>query len=155
MKNLRNLMFALVLLVCTSFGLVACLEVEKTAITTETFVTTMEGKGFTISDESERDLLFYDVDKVSIATRDDCIIEFYEFGSVEDALDLFEELEFDFKFESFSSKVTGSGMNYNRFEGSGAGGYALLCRVDSTLMIVDVESKHIDIAKSIVKEFGY
>ena len=155
MKKIKNLMFALVLLVCTSFGLVACLEFQKTAITTEMFVTKMEEKGYAISTESTRDLTFYDVDKTSIAAKDGCIIEFYEFASASEAGQMYERIEFDFDFDYSGSTMSANGKNYNKFECSGSAGYAMVCRVDATLMVIEIDNSIKDTAKSIVKELGY
>ena len=148
-------MLAIVLLICTSFGLTACIEFEKTAIDAYKFATTMESKGYTISNETERDMVFYLPETTCIASKDGCVIEFYIFDSADDAYDFFDDLQFDFDFEISGATTETSGKNYNKFEGSSKDAYKMICRVDNTAMCIEVEKSNEDIAKAIVKEFGY
>ena len=155
MKKIKNLMIALALLICSSLVLNACLVIEKTAITSGMFIAIMEEKGFNISVESNRDLVFYDVIGAYVASKDDCVVEFYELRTIDEAYDLYNDLERDFRFDYSGSTSSTNAKNYDTYECSGSKGYVFLGRVDDTLMVIEVDSSLKDTAKSIVKELGY
>ena len=70
---------------------------------------------------------------------------------------MFESNKDYFKDREGSTRVTSSYSigNYNLYSLTSNGDYMYLCRVDNTLLYIDVEDEYKDEVKDIVEELGY
>ena len=131
---------------------------SKTATTTSSFKSTMEGKGFVVADVTSQYADTY-VKEATVARKDDNYqIEFYLLDSEDSARNMFSKNKNSWESEadgSFSSKLETNIGNYNTLAITNNGKYKYLCRVDSTLIYLNVDEQYKDEVKKIIDELGY
>ena len=134
------------------------IDFEKDAIKAREFASLMEDENYDVADVTSQ-YEAYGIDEAYIAIEydQDYQIEFYELSSDSKAKSMFESNKDYFEDRAGSSKVTTSYSigNYNLYSLTSNGDYMYLCRVDNTLLYIDVEDEYKDEVKDIVEELGY
>lgn len=141
---------------CLVTALVLCSCGSKTALTKETFISNATSYGLETEDAGQSaseiisGTLAYKSDGSSILWQ----AEFYALDSQEHAVAMFENNKT--KFENGSGTTASiSGGNYSTYEKTGDGKFKYLCRVDSTLLYIDINETYKDDAKAFIKQLGY
>lgn len=134
------------------------IDFEKDAIKAREFASLMEDENYDVADvTSQYEAYGIDEAYIAIESDQDYQIEFYELSSDSKAKSMFESNKDYFEDRAGSSKVTTSYSigNYNLYSLTSNGDYMYLCRVDNTLLYIDVEDEYKDEVKDIVEELGY
>lgn len=134
------------------------LNKEKTPISANTFNTTMESKGYVVTDTTSLFAQYPNYMSESyVARKTGYQIEFYELTSVENAISMYNtnKTKFESQKSNASAFVTTSMNNYSIYSLSINGKYKYLSRIDNTLVYIDVDEDYKDIVKDIMKEIGY
>ncbi len=134
------------------------IDFEKDAIKAREFASLMEDENYDIVDvTSQYEAYGIDEAYIAIDSDQDYQIEFYELSSESKAKSMFESNKDYFKDREGSTKVTTSYSigNYNIYSLTSNGDYMYLCRVDNTLLYIDVDDKYKDEVKDIVENLGY
>lgn len=160
----KIIIIVLVFLLLMALGILAVvlifknIDFEKESIKAREFASLMEDENYEIVDITSQ-YEAYGVDEAYIAvdSDQDYQIEFYELSSESKAKSMFESNKDYFEDGAGSSKVTSSYSvgNYNLYSLTSNGDYMYLCRVDNTLLYIDVEDEYKDEVKDIVEELGY
>ncbi len=138
------------------FLLTAC--GNKTAIATSKFASTMEKKGYTITDVSSQYSTYKYINEATVAqSPDGWQIEFYVLDNNANTKGMFNtnQKTFEAYKESSSAESSVNLGNYSTYTLTSAGYYMYLCRVDNTLLYVKVASEFKNTIKDLVKELGY
>jgi hypothetical protein len=133
---------------------------SKTVTTTASFKSTMEGKGFTTMSGKDQFPGYEYLNDITVALKENSYqIEFFDFTDVDHAVSSYDTNKAKFKKEvedsSSSSYVETNIGNYSVYTTTVNGKYKYICRVDNTLLYIDVDEKYKDEVKDIVKELGY
>ena len=158
---------AIVVLICLLFlsaGIIAVvlfvknIDFKKEAIKAREFASIMDDENYEIIDVTAQ-YESYGIDEAYVAIEEnrDYQIEFYELSSESKAKNMFETNKDYFEDGAGSSKITSSYSigNYNLYSLTSNGHYQYLCRVDNTLLYIDVEDEYKDEVKDIIEELGY
>ena len=148
-------MVVLVGLVLIAFN---TLNKEKTPISANTFNTTMESKGYVVTDTTSLFAQYPNYMSESyVARKTGYQIEFYELTTVENAISMYNtnKTKFESQKTNASAFVTTRMKNYSIYSLSTNGKYKYLSRIDNTLVYIDVDEDYKDIVKDIMKEIGY
>lgn len=134
------------------------LNKEKTPISADTFNTTMEGKGYVMTDSTSQFAQYGSLmTKSYIAQKGGYQIEFYELSSEENAISMYNtnKAKFESQKANTSTSSTVSMNNYATYSLTTNGKYKYVSRIDNTLVYVDVDETYKDTVKDIIKEIGY
>lgn len=134
------------------------LNKEKTPISADTFNTTMEGKGYVMTNSTSQFAQYPNYMLESyVAQKTGYQIEFYELTSEENAISMYNTNKaiFESQKANISSSATASMNNYSTYSLTTNGKYKYLSRIDNTLVYVDVDESYKDVVKDIMKEIGY
>ncbi|MBE5947349.1 MAG: hypothetical protein E7259_10510 [Lachnospiraceae bacterium] len=158
---------AIVVLICSLFlsaGIIAVvlfvknIDFKKEAVKAREFASIMDDENYEIIDVTAQ-YESYGIDEAYVAIEEnrDYQIEFYELSSESKAKNMFETNKDYFEDGAGNSKITSSYSigNYNIYSLTSNGNYQYLCRVDNTLLYIDVEDEYKDEVKDIVEELGY
>lgn len=147
-----------VVLVCIGLITFNALNKEKTPISASTFNTTMEGKGYVMTNSTIQfaQYLNYMLESY-VAQKTGYQIEFYELTSEENAISMYNtnKAKFESQKTNTSASATASMNNYATYSLTTNGKYKYLSRIANTLVYVDVDESYKDIVKDIMKEIGY
>lgn len=134
------------------------LNKEKTPISASTFNTTMEGKGYVMTNSTSQFAQYPNYMLESyVAQKTGYQIEFYELTSEENAISMYNtnKAKFESQKTNASASATASMNNYATYSLTTNGKYKYLSRIDNTLVYIDVDESYKDIVKDIMKEIGY
>lgn len=134
------------------------LNKEKTPISASTFKTTMEGKGYVMTNSTSQFAQYPNYMLESyVAQKTGYQIEFYELTSEENAISMYNtnKAKFESQKTNASASATASMNNYATYSLTTNGKYKYLSRIDNTLVYIDVDESYKDIVKDIMKEIGY
>ncbi len=134
------------------------LNKEKTPILASTFNTTMESKGYVMTDTTSQFAQYPNYMSESyVAQKTGYKIEFYELTSEENAISMYNtnKTKFESQKTNASASATASMNNYATYSLTTNGKYKYLSRIDNTLVYIDVDESYKDIVKDIMKEIGY
>lgn len=149
--------FALgLVLVLSLFMLSGCFK--KTAITTGTFNEIVGKSGYTSVDVTNQFASEQQVKEATVALHSDGYqIEFYVLDTESDAVNMFNKNKDNFEngITGTSSKSETNMGNYNTYTLNNNGKYSHLCRVDNTLLYVNVNEQYKDAVKKVIDELGY
>ena len=149
------IVIVLIVIILIVFGV---LNKEKTPISANTFISTMESKGYTIINTTSQFSQYPNyVAESYIAKNQDYQIEFYELTNKENAINMYNtnKTKFESQKTDSSSYVTVNMSNYSTYSLTAGGKYKYLARIDNTLVYIDVDENYKDIVKDIMKEIGY
>lgn len=134
------------------------LNKEKTPISADTFNTTMESKGYIMTDTTSQFSQYENYMSESyVAQKTGYQIEFYELTSEENAISMYNtnKTKFESQKTDASASAATSMNNYSTYSLTTNGKYKYLSRIDNTLVYIDVDESYKDIVKDIMKEIGY
>ncbi len=134
------------------------LNKEKMPISADTFNTTMESKGYVMTDTTSQFAQYGNyMSKSYAAQKSGYQIEFYELSSEENAISMYStnKTKFESQKSSVSASATASMNNYATYSLTTNGKYKYLSRIDNTLVYIDVDESYKDVVKDIMKEIGY
>ena len=134
------------------------LNKEKTPITADTFNTTMESKGYVMTDTTSQFSQYGSLMAKSYAAQKSGYqIEFYELSNEENAISMYNtnKTKFESQKTNISTSSTVSMNNYATYSLTTNGKYKYVSRINNTLVYVDVDETYKDTVKDIMKEIGY
>lgn len=149
-------------LIVGTIGVMAIINMankQKTPITSSDFKTTMESKGYVVTDATSQFSGYDYVKKVYVAQSSDASyqIEFYQMSDESYAATFYSNNKSI--FASSAGTSTGntefSGKNYSKYSLTSNGKYQYISRIDNTVVYLSVDSSYVDNAKDIVKKLGY
>jgi len=137
-------------------GLTGC---TKTALTTDKFKTTLEGKKFELTDTYKQHEDEGNFKEATLAKSESGYeIEFVVLDNEDRAKNVFgvkkKEYE-DLRGNVASSQVETNIGNYNSYAVTSNGLYMYVIRVDSTVLYLKAEDKYKNEIKDLIKELGY
>lgn len=154
-KRRIRLMIGLIIMIC----IITALFNRKTAITAEKFKTTMEAKGFTVTDVTNQFASHGDyVTKAYIAQDDENYqIEFYELSNLENATNFYHTNKKNFELqEANASKIHTIDRKKSAIYSIIANGrYKYLSRIDNTVIYIDESTSYQTSIQSVIKKLGY
>lgn len=152
------LLIVLLLMVAAVVVVFALIDKEKAPISAKEFYEEMEDEGYVLVDVTSQ-YASYGIEEAYIAVKSnqEYQIEFYELSSIGKAESMFETNKEYFQDRAGSTKVTSSyGFgNYDIYSLKSNGDYMYLCRIDNTLLYIDVEDIYKDEVKEIIDELDY
>ena len=130
----------------------------KESITASEFYDEMNDEGLMVIDVTDQ-YASYGIDEAYIAveSNQEYQIEFYELSSVSKAENMFETNKEYFEDRAGSKRVTSSYgfSNYDIYSLTSNGDFMYLCRIDNTLLYIDVDDSYKDEVKEIIDELDY
>lgn len=127
---------------------------KKTALTPDEFKTTLEGKGYTVTDT-----VVENTEKVFIAinSTNEYQIEFFKVGTESQAISAFNTNKSDFESQkgSISSEVSVELNNYAKYNLSTNTEYKVISRIDTTFIYVNAPVQFKDEIKTVLDSIGY
>ncbi len=127
---------------------------EKTALTPDEFKTTLEGKGYTVTDT-----FVEDTEKVFLAVNstNEYQIEFFKVSTESQAMDAFNinKSDFDAQKGSVSSEMYVEMGNYAKYNLSTDTEYKVISRIDTTFIYVNAPVQFEDEIKTVLDSIGY
>lgn len=127
------------------------------AISVEEFKTKMEENGFTVSDISEQFAAI--ANKTYVASKAEGYqVEFYEFDSVENATNSFEDNKRLFesvKQDSDKETFVNTNDNVSKYTLESEDRYMLVSKVNNTCIYADINLEYKDELDSILQEINY
>ena len=154
------IIIGIIVVVLVGIGLITfnALNKEKTPISASTFNTTMESKGYVMTNTTSQFAQYPNYMSESyVAQKTGYQIEFYELTSEENAISMYNtnKTKFESQKTNASASATASMNNYSTYSLTTNGKYKYLSRINNTLVYVDVDESYKDIVKDIMKEIGY
>lgn len=152
------LLISLVLVIAAVVVLFVVLDKEKASISAQQFYDEMEDEGYVMVDVTSQYASYgIDVAYLAVKPNQEYQIEFYELSSISKAENMFETNKDYFKDRAGSSRVTSSyGFgNYDIYSLTSNGDFMYLCRIDNTLLYIDVDDSYKDEVKEIIDELDY
>lgn len=139
--------------------LCACSGGSKTAVTAQEFSAKAESLGFKTADTSDTYSEYdYVVSRTTAYEKSDDKIawqmDFLVADSADKAAGMFNGNKETFD-ELSGSVLTISVGNYSTYEKTGEGKFMYLCRVDKTMLYVNVDEQYKDSAKKLISALGY
>lgn len=132
---------------------------SKKAITAQTYKIKMESKGYDVEDVTSQYSSQIDIKKGYVALDEDgeYQIEFYELGDNDTAISMYNNNKsiFENSKDSVSSEVNLNGSNFSKYSLSTGGKYKVVCRIDNTLIYLNVPSSKKDEVKKVLDYLGY
>jgi len=151
MKKIR--LFCIIF-VCGLISVILVSCGKKTALTPNKFKTTLEGKGYTVTDT-----LVENTEKVFIAinSTNKYQIKFYKVGTESQAISAFNTNKSDFESQkgSISSEVSVELNNYGKYNLSTNTEYKVISRIDTTFIYVNAPVQFKDEIKTVLDSIGY
>lgn len=139
--------------------LVGSLNKEKVSITADDFKTTMQAKGYTVSDVTSQFSQYGNYISKAYVAQDGTKyqIEFYELSNLDNATNFYNtnKAKFESQKGNASSSYTASMKNYSTYSITTNGKYKFVSRVDNSVVYIDANTIYQDSIKSVVKELGY
>lgn len=147
-----------VILVVVFFLIFSNLNKEKTPMSASTFSSTMETKGYTLTEATSQFSQYGNyVTKVYVAQKTNYQIEFYEISTEENAISMY-----NYNKSKFEAQKTGTYTstnvdlkNYSIFSLTVNGKYKYISRIDNTIIYVDADEVYKNDIKNTIKELGY
>lgn len=159
MKKPIIIAIVIVVILIAIIGIVfANLNKEKISITAESFKSSMEQKGYRITNANSQFSEYDYVKQVYIASSSDYSfqIEFYEFTDENYAMSFYTNNKSIFEASKGNSAETSVSLkNYSKYTLSSNGKYMVVSRIDNTAIYVDVDDNYRDTVKAILDELGY
>lgn len=154
------IIIGIIVVVLVGIGLITfnALNKEKTPISADTFNTTMESKGYVMTDTTSQFAQYPNYMAESyVAQKTGYQIEFYELTSEENAISMYNtnKTKFESQKTNTSASATASMNNYATYSLTTNVKYKYLSRINNTLVYIDVDESYKDIVKDIIKEIGY
>lgn len=154
-KVLKNLALC-TFLFAVVFVLTGC---SKTAITANTFKSKMSAKDYKVVDVTSQysSQIPLKTGYIAVKSDDSYQIEFYELNDASTATSMFNNNKsiFESSKANSSAETTVNGSNFNKYTLTTGNQYKVVCRVDNTLIYLNVADKYKDEVKGILDNLGY
>lgn len=151
-------LISLVLVIAAVLVFFVVIDKEKEYISAKQFYDEMEDEGYVMVNITAQ-YASYGIDEAYLAVKpnQEYQIEFYELSSISKAESMFESNKEFFKDRAGSSRVTSSyGFgNYDIYSLTSNGDFMYLCRIDNTLLYIDVDDSYKKEVKEIIDELDY
>ncbi len=148
-----------VLAICLALTIIFTGCKSKTAITTDTFKTTMSEQGFTVVDGKEQYAEFDHILEVYAAldSTGSYQIEFYKCNDETTAKGMYEnnKVKFEEQHKSASVHTAVSVGNHSEFRMLADGEYILITQIADTMLYVHTTSEYKDAVNEVVEALGY
>ena len=159
-KKTVFIILGVVLFIAVAVGILfTSLNKEKTSITASQFKTTMEEKGYVVSDATSQFSSYDYVEQVYVAAPSGYAykIEFYELSDESYAMSFYNNNKsiFESSKGNSSGETSVSMKNYSKYTLSSSGKYQVVSRIDNTVIYLNVDASHKDTVKDLLKELGY
>lgn len=152
------ILISLILIIAAVVVFFVVIDKEKESVSAKQFYDEMEDEGYVMVDITAQ-YAAYGIDEAYLAVKpnQEYQIEFYELSSISKAESMFESNKEYFKDRAGSKRVTSSyGFgNYDIYSLTSNGDFMYLCRIDNTLLYIDVEDTYKDEVKEIIDELDY
>ncbi len=152
------LLISLVLVIAAVVIFFVVIDKEKEYMSADEFYEEMEDEGYVMVDITAQ-YASYGIDEAYLAVKpnQEYQIEFYELSSISKAESMFESNKENFKDRAGSKRVTSSyGFgNYDIYSLTSNGDFMYLCRIDNTLLYIDVDDSYKNEVKEIIDELEY
>ena len=152
------LLISLILVIAAAVVFFVVIDKEKESITAWEFYDEMEDEGYVLVDITEQ-YAAYGINEAYLAAKPDGSyqIEFYVLASESKAISMFESNKDYFQDRAGSKRVTSSyGFgNYDIYSLTSEGDFMYLCRIDNTLLYIDVDDSYKKEVKEIIDELDY
>ncbi len=145
-------------LLCITVMLLVGCSTSKTVISTNQFIEKATSNGYTTKDAKDQ---FSSYDQILEATiidkADNFKVEFYVLNSTDDAKSMYETNKeiFEDSKEGTSTNTTTTIGNYADYTLVTGGKYKHLCRVDNTLLYVNVDTTYQEEVIKFIDSLGY
>lgn len=153
---IKKKILLLVICLLTLFTLTGC--AKKNVITTNEFKTIAENYGYT-TEKPQQNNDYDNINETIIASKPSGIqVKFYILKSSSDAETMFNDNKKFFKTLKSNNSVTESSItisNYLSYSLTSNNKYMYLCKVENTLLYVDVEETYKNEVKDFIKALGY
>ena len=153
-----TLLVSIILVIIIAAIFFVVIDKEKEYMSASEFYDEMEDEGFVMVDVTSQ-YEAYGIDEAYLAVKpnQDYQIEFYELGSLGKAENMFEtnKENFEDRAGSTRSKTSYGIGNYDVYSLTSNGDFMYLCRVDNTLLYVDVDDRYKDEVREIIDELDY
>lgn len=152
------LLISLIVVAAAAVVLLVVVDHEKESMTAWEFYDEMEDEGYVLVDITEQ-YAAYGINEAYLAAKPDRSyqIEFYVLASESNAISMFESNKEYFKDRAGAKRVTSSyGFgNYDIYSLTSEGDFMYLCRIDNTLLYIDVDDTYKKEVKEIIDELDY
>lgn len=154
------IILGIVLFVVVSIGVVfALFNKSKEPLTAEQFKSTMEEKGYVLTDATAQFSEYDYVKKIFVAeaAKDDYQVEFYELEDESYAANFYANNKaiFESSKGNASGETSVSMKNHSKYTLSSNNKYQVVSRIDNTVIYLNVQDKYKDTVKDLLKELGY
>lgn len=152
------LLIILLLVIAAAVVFLVVIDKEKESMTAGEFYDEMEDEGYVLVDVTSQ-YASYGIDEAYLAVEpnNEYQIEFYELSNESKAISMFESNKeyFEDRAGSTRSKTSYGIGNYDVYSLTSNGDFMYLCRVDNTLLYVDVDDRYKDEVREIIDELDY
>ncbi len=152
------LLITLTLIIAAVVVFLVVVDKKKESISAHQFYQDMEKEGYVLVDITEQ-YAAYGIDEAYVAVKADRSyqIEFYQLASEDKAISMFDSNQEYFEGRAGTSRITSSyGFgNYDIYSLTSNGDFMYLCRIDNTLLYIDVDDKYKEEVKEIIEELDY
>ena len=154
-KNIKRALLCTIVLFSV-FILTGC---TKKAITADDFKEKMEDKNYTVKDVTSQFSSSDSMKKAYIAIKSDKSfqIEFFNLKDVDSAISMYNLNKQDFEDKKGNNSLNTNidGKNYSKYVLVTNGKFQVVCRVEKTLLYLNVPSKYEKEVKEIIEYLGY
>ncbi len=154
-KIFKNLILCTFVFV-TLFIVTGC---SKKSLTAESFKTMMSSKGYKVEDVTSQYSSKIAINKgyIAINSNKDYQIEFYELADDNTAVSMYENNKqiFENSKENASINTNVDGSNFSKYTLTTGGKFKVVCRVENTLLYLNVSTEYDNEVKEILEYLGY
>lgn len=147
----------IVLIIALCIGAYSLLNKPKTAISADTFNSSMTDKNYAVVDIINQYNEYDYIKKAYVAKNDNYQIEFYETSNNDYAIQMYDNNKQTFENEKSDSSIetTKSAKNYSVYSLTVNGKYKYISRIDNTIIYINADKEYKDEIKEVIKELGY
>lgn len=161
-KHIKSLV-SISLILIMIFALTGCGSLNRTAINTDTFISTAESKEYEVIDILEEYKDIEAIEKATVALKSEdgenilYQIEFYELDAADSAMLMFNENKdlFESKTSTAVMETTVNLGNFSKYSVISNGKYMVVSRIDNTIVFVDVDKEYKDTVNEFLEAIGY
>lgn len=154
-KNLKQILLCTIVLT-TIFIVTGC---TKKAITADNFKDEMENENYRVEDVTSQFSSSSYMKKAYVAINDNknFQIEFFELKDDNSAISMYNTNKQKFENEKGNNSLNTNidGKNYSKYVLVTNGKFQVVCRVNNTLLYLNIPSKYEKEAKNIIEKLGY
>lgn len=161
-KHIKSLVSILIISIMI-LAFTGCGSMNKTAINTDTFISTADSKEYEVVDILEQYNEIEAIKNATVAFKSEdgenilYQIEFYELDAADSAMLMFNENKdlFESKTSTAVMETTVNLGNFSKYSVISNGKYMVVSRIDNTLVFVDVDKEYKDTINEFLEAIGY